>query len=154
MKKNVRTVIFKLKNKEYGLPVNQVISIERLQHIVEVPGISESIKGITEIRGIVIPLYDLGDLLLDESIHKNEDTQIILVDINGKTVGLLVDEATDVLDIPNDSIQQIFMDGISKSYLLGIAKMDKRLITLIDINNLLFNTPLGTDELDTLKQSI
>lgn len=65
----------------------------------------KNIKGVIGIRGVITPIIDLTKALLKESIKGNEETRIVLIQVNEKSVGLMVDVAVDILNIPSDYIQ-------------------------------------------------
>ena len=126
-----------------------------IQPITNVPKMSKNIKGVIEIRRAITPIIDLTKVLLEEGIKDNEETRIILVQVNEKSVGLIVDAATNVLNIPSDCIQQVtFTNGIDLSFLLGIATIDTRLLILLDINILIQDTQFGINELNKLYEAI
>ncbi|MDA5111025.1 chemotaxis protein CheW [Brevibacillus thermoruber] len=134
-----KAVIFRVGDEEYGLHIDHVLSIERMQPVTTVPKMPEYVKGVIHLRGIVTPIIELRKALLQSDVEENDDTRIIAVKVDGQPIGLVVDEATDVIDIPLDSIQKLNYGHYDVSFLLGVAKLNDRLLVLIDINNLLRN---------------
>jgi purine-binding chemotaxis protein CheW len=133
-----KAVIFRMGAEEFGLHIDQVLSIERMQPITAVPKMSEHVKGVINLRGVVTPIVDFRKALLQREVQENESTRIIIVSIDGNPIGLVVDAATDVIDIPSDSIQKpTLVEDHEVPFLLGIAKLHDRILILIDINNLL-----------------
>jgi purine-binding chemotaxis protein CheW len=99
----------------------------------------------------VTPIVDVRSALSGVTLDTSEATRIILVKAAEKAIGLVVDAATDVLEITTDSIQQAnLMESKDVSYLKGIAKIDDRLIILLDIEMLLEDTT----NLDELREII
>lgn len=147
-----KSVVFRVGNEEFGLPIQQVLSIERMQSITAVPKMPKYVVGVINLRGIVTPIVDLRKALLEREAQEKDTTRIIVVNVDDNPIGLVVDAATDVLDIPPDSIQQLNLSrDYHAAYLLGIAKLNARLLILIDINNLLQNITT-LDELKKVKK--
>jgi purine-binding chemotaxis protein CheW len=144
----VKVIVFQLKDEEYGVEVDQVRSIERMQHITRVPRTTDFVKGVINLRGVVTPIIELRNRFGIESIETTDSTRIIIVAVGSMEVGLIVDAANDVVDIPSDIIEpppQI-VGGIEADYLRGVAKMDKRLLILLNLDKV-----LNPDELNGLK---
>jgi purine-binding chemotaxis protein CheW len=147
-----KALIFKVGEEEYGVHINQVISIERMQEITSYPNRPAHVLGVTVMREVVTPLVDLRSALMDEALVPSDSCRIILVQVEDKQIGLIVDAATDVLDIKLDTIQHPnLLDSKDVSYLKGISKMDDRLIILLDIEKLLEKTT-NIDELKEIKE--
>lgn len=149
-----KALIFKVGNEEYGIHINQVVSIERMQPVTSYPNRPPHVIGVTSIRNIVTPVVDLRSALLDETLEPNESTRIIVGQVNDNTIGLVVDAATEVLDIAGDTIQHVnLLKNREVSYLNGISKQGDRLFILLDIEKLLEDTT-NLDELKELKQAL
>ncbi|NEX78071.1 purine-binding chemotaxis protein CheW [Bacillus thermocopriae] len=147
-----KALIFKVGEEEYGVHINQVISIERMQEITSYPNRPAHVLGVTVMREVVTPLVDLRSALMGEALVPSDSCRIILVQVEDKQIGLIVDAATDVLDIKLDTIQHPnLLDSKDVSYLKGISKMDDRLIILLDIEKLLEKTT-NIDELKEIKE--
>ncbi|WP_337018061.1 chemotaxis protein CheW [Oceanobacillus massiliensis] len=131
-------IVFKLKDQSFGVEVQQVISIERLQKITEVPRTSEFIKGVTELRGETTPIIDLKERLLIDGTEITEDSRILVVFVQDMQVGLIVDAATEVKDIDHDMIQPApkLIGGVRETFLRGVAKMDDNLLILLDLDRI------------------
>ncbi|ERI09232.1 chemotaxis protein CheW [Aneurinibacillus aneurinilyticus] len=144
----IKVIVFRLKDEEYGVEVNQVKSIERLEHITRVPRTPQFIKGVINMRGIVTPIVDLRRRFGIEEATYNETTRVIIVAIGEIEVGLIVDSANDVIDIPINAIEPPpeVVGGIEAVYLRGVAKLDRRLLILLNLNKV-----LNTDEIKQLE---
>ncbi|MBR3117925.1 chemotaxis protein CheW [Oceanobacillus profundus] len=131
-------IVFKLNNQSFGVAVQQVISIERLQEVTAVPRSSKFIKGVTELRGETTPVIDLKErLMLTESATTN-DTRILVVSVENMQIGLIVDAATEVKDIEQNQIQAApkLVAGIHETFLKGVAKVDNHLLILLDLERI------------------
>jgi purine-binding chemotaxis protein CheW len=137
----LKIIVFQLKEKEYAIPVEQVRSIEKIQHITRVPGVASYIKGVINLRGVVTPIVDLGKRFdLDES-ENSDSTRIIIAVFADIEVGLIVDAANDVLDISKDSIEPTpeIVGGSEAEYINGVVKIDKRLLILLDLEKVMMD---------------
>ena len=132
-------VIFSLAEESYGVDIGKVSGIERMQNITKVPRTNDSVVGVINLRGRVIPVVDLRKIFYLPLSEETKDTRIVVVDINGQPIGCLVDAVTEVLRIPADSVEppsSVIGSGESE-YLLGIAKLENRMIILLDLDNAL-----------------
>lgn len=144
----IKVIVFRLKDEEYGVEVNQVKSIERLDHITRVPRTSHFVKGVINLRGVVTPIVDLRRRFGLEETAYNETTRVIIVAVGEIEVGLIVDSANDVIDIPINAIEPPpeVVGGIEAVYLRGVAKLDRRLLILLNLDKV-----LNTDEIKQLE---
>ncbi|MFK9090551.1 chemotaxis protein CheW [Bacillus salipaludis] len=133
----VKIVAFKLGEEEYGIDVNHVQSIERINQITRVPNAPIYVKGVINLRGNVIPIIDLRSKLnLEEAVH-TANTRVIITKYEDIELGLIVDQTTDVIDADQDNIEPISSSGLDVEYFGGIAKIESRLIILIKLAELL-----------------
>lgn len=139
MAEMTKYIVFKLKEQSFGVNVQQVISIERLQQITEVPRTSAFIKGVTELRGETTPVIDLKERLHFDETENTDDTRILVVSVQEMQIGLIVDAATEVKDIADDAIQQApkLVGGIRDTFLRGVAKVDENLLILLDLEKII-----------------
>jgi purine-binding chemotaxis protein CheW len=143
----VKVIVFRLKDEEYGVEVNQVKSIEKLQHITRVPRTPKFVKGVINLRGVVTPIIDLRSRFGLEESEYTESTRVIIVAVGELEVGLIVDAANDVIDIPVNAIEPPpeVVGGVEAAYLRGVAKLEKRLLILLNLDKV-----LSTDEIKQL----
>ncbi|MFF2287137.1 chemotaxis protein CheW [Peribacillus butanolivorans] len=136
---DIKVIVFQIKDKEYAIPVDKVSGIEKLLHITRVPKAVQLVKGVINLRGVITPIIDLRVRFGFEELEYNDSTRIIVVILDDMEVGLIVDSANDVLDIPVDSIEpQPEVVGHSASeYISGVAKIEKRLLVLINLEKAL-----------------
>ncbi|MBP2078874.1 chemotaxis protein CheW [Oceanobacillus polygoni] len=138
MAEATKYIVFKLNNQSFGVDVKQVISIERLQEITEVPRTSEFIKGVTELRGETTPVIDLKERLMLADTEITNNTRILVVSIQAMQIGLIVDAATEVKDIEDNQIQAApkLIAGVHETFLKGVAKIDNHLLILLDLEQI------------------
>jgi purine-binding chemotaxis protein CheW len=136
---NLKLIVFQLVDKEYALPVHQVSSIEKMEHITRVPKTPEFVKGVLNLRGVVTPIIDLRSRFGLADSESTESTRIIIVGLDDKEVGLIVDAANDVLDVPTNAIEPTpeVVGVIEAEYIGGVIKHEKRLLILLHLDKIL-----------------
>lgn len=134
-----KVIVFRLKDEEYAVSVDQVGGIERLESITRVPQTADFVKGVINLRGVVTPIIDLRTRFGIEETEYSSSTRIIIVYFEGIEVGLIVDAANDVIDIPVDSIEPApeVIGAVDLDYIEGVAKLDKRLLILLNLEKVL-----------------
>ena len=134
---------FKLAEEEYGLEILKVREIIGLMDITRVPGTADYIRGVINLRGKVIPVVDLRRKFEMPKTEATDQTVIIVVQYatsKGEyTMGILVDEVLEVLNIAAEQIEPppSFGTAINADFILGIGKSEKRVIFLLDIGRVL-----------------
>lgn len=131
-------VIFKVKDEKYGIDIMNIREIAPYQRIDRVPNVLHYIEGVTNFRGHVTPIINMKKVFgLDEEITENE--RLIVVKIDGKQVGFLVDEASQIIKLNEDEIEKPSQVGVgvNDKFVIGIGKKDDELIILIDLSKVL-----------------
>ncbi|MGM0851527.1 MAG: chemotaxis protein CheW [Bacillota bacterium] len=136
---DLKLIVFQLVDKEYAIPVEQVRSIERLQHITRVPRTASYVKGVINLRGVVTPIIDLRSRFDLSSSEPTESTRVIIVGLEDKEVGLIVDAANDVLDVEREMIEPSpeVVGVVEAEYIGGVVKQNKRLLILLHLDKIL-----------------
>jgi purine-binding chemotaxis protein CheW len=113
-----------------------------MQDITKVPGAPPFVEGIINLRGNVIPVVDLRKRFALEVSERNRDNRILVVDIGGQDIGVVVDAVTEVLRIASDSVEppSTVITTADSVYLLGIVKLEGRLVILLDLEKVLTET--------------
>lgn len=132
-----KEVIFRIESEEYAISVLEVVSIERSHQITSVPRQNEYVLGVIDLRGNVIPIVDLKKVLTGSQSALTDSTRLIIVQVDKQVIGFVVDEATDIVDIPSSAIQKPSM--FQSAFIYGIAKLEERMIILLDIPYLVDN---------------
>ena len=149
-----KTLVFKVGIEEYGVPISQVVSIERMQEINPYPNRPAHVLGVTTIRERITPVVDMRSALNGEPFEPKDSARIIVVLARDSEVGLVVDAATDVIEMDLALVQQPHLLERKKAdYLKGMADMDGRLIILIDAENMLEDTA-NLDDLKDIKDQL
>lgn len=147
-----KVIVFRLEGEEFAVSVSQVGSIERVLPITRVPGTPPFVKGVTNLRGVITPVIDLKTRFRNETTEFTDSSRIIIVYLDDLTVGIIVDEANDVLDIPERAIEPKpeVINSVDVDYISGVAKIDKRLLILLDLDKVLSREDLS--KLQTLER--
>jgi purine-binding chemotaxis protein CheW len=145
MSNEQKVIIFQLKDEEYAVPVQEVKSIERMQHITRIPRTVPFVKGVINLRGVVTPIIDLRLRFDIEESEYTDTTRIIIVSVGTIEAGLIVDAANDVIDLETDSIEPPpeVVGGVDAEYIQGVAKIEKRLLSLLKLTKVLNPEKLG-----------
>ncbi|MBU5673058.1 chemotaxis protein CheW [Paenibacillus brevis] len=140
MGEEMKVIVFKLGAEEYGIEVDKVQTIERMMPITRVPKTFSFVKGVINLRGVVIPVIDLrGRFGLPEAEYTDQ-TRIIIVVANEMEVGFIVDSANDVIDLDSDSIDSPpdVVGGVKAKYLHGVARIsEERLLVMLNLSEVL-----------------
>jgi len=130
---------FFLKQEEYGIEILKVQEIIGLLPITRVPRTPESMRGVINLRGKIIPVTDLRKKFGMEEREETAETCIIVVETSGLEIGVIVDKVSEVLDISAAEIEDVpsFGTEVSTEYLLGIGNTNGRVRLLLDIDRIL-----------------
>ncbi|MFG6115097.1 chemotaxis protein CheW [Halobacillus sp. MO56] len=148
VEEDLKVIVFELNKEEYAVPVQQVGSIERTQSITRVPNTADFVKGVINLRGVVTPVIDLRTRFGMKESDQSENTRIIIVYMDDIKVGMIVDAANDVTDIPGSSVEPppSVVGTVETDYIRGIAKLEDRLLILLDLHKVLHE-----DEVEVIK---
>lgn len=136
----VQVVLFTTAGQTYGVPVNQVQSIERLEEITSVPNTLPFIQGVAELRGAIVPVINLRIRVGAEISGQETDRQrMIVVQIADMHVGLLVEAVLDVKTVEEESIQAppALIGGLEARYLWGIVSTKEETLVLLNLEKIL-----------------
>jgi len=135
-------VTFKVDMEEYGVKIANVQEINRMTEITKIPKAPYFIEGIVNLRGNIIPVLNLRKLFKLPEKQVTDSTRIIIVDLNGKRTGIVVDSVSEVLRFEKSLIEappEILSSGVDSYYVESVGKLDggKRMILILDINRVL-----------------
>src|SRR6266536_2084582 len=139
MEKELQVVGFRIGDETFGVKIGSVREIVRVPEITSVPNAPDTIEGVINLRGKIIPVMDLRKRFGHVDIQADKKNRILVVELQNKLVGLIVNAASEVLKIPPSEIEapgSVFAEGES-SYVTGVGKLKGRLIILLDITKLL-----------------
>jgi purine-binding chemotaxis protein CheW len=132
-------VVFEIAGECYGVEIGRVQEIDRLQPITVVPQVPSFIQGIFNLRGRVTPVVDLRKRLGLTNAEATSRTRIVVVKTEQEWVGLIVDAVSEVLRIPRDCVEppSSMVVSTDAAFVRGIAKLQERLIILLDLERVL-----------------
>ncbi|HMB15831.1 MAG TPA: chemotaxis protein CheW [Pelovirga sp.] len=132
---------FHLAGEDYGIEICYVIEIIGIQSITEVPDMPAFIRGVINLRGKVIPVMDVRARFKLSARDYDDRTCIIVINVDATEVGLVVDEVSEVADIPEGQVEPAprTSKNSDNSYIQGMGKMNNRVIILLDVHKLLFS---------------
>ena len=130
---------FFLDREEYGVDVRQVQEIRRMSEITGVPRAPDFIRGVINLRGRILPVLDLRRKLGLGEVEPGRATRIVVVRVKERLLGLMVDGASQVLKVEVSRIEPPPPEVLEKGgdYIRGVAKLDDRLVILVDLERLL-----------------
>jgi purine-binding chemotaxis protein CheW len=128
------------KKEDYAIPIEQVREIRAVESITNIPNTKSYVKGIMNLRGLIIPVIDVKEKLslVSEGVVNSSKQRILVIEVNGVQTGLLVDEVDQVIRIQTKDLESAPQTVLeSHNYIKGIAKMNQKLVILIDVVKLL-----------------
>ncbi|PKR86433.1 chemotaxis protein CheW [Heyndrickxia camelliae] len=130
-------VIFRVGENDYGIDIQYVLSIEKVTDITCLPQTPDYIKGITNARGQLRCIIDSGILLFNQSIEIDEHTRFLLLDLEPSNIALMVSKTNEILSIEEEEIKPMESMGTSTDIFKGVALLDERMVSILDIETLL-----------------
>jgi purine-binding chemotaxis protein CheW len=139
MSDTIQYITFFLDQEEYALELLKIKEIIAFRPLTRVPRMGGFIKGILNLRGVILPVFDPREKFGLPSRAYNSHTVIFIMELAGRLVGLIVDMASDVIDLPKDDIQSTpaFSTPIQSDYIQGIGSIEDRLVVLLNAERLL-----------------
>jgi purine-binding chemotaxis protein CheW len=130
---------FRLGAEEYGIDILKVQEIRSYEAPTRIANAPAFIKGVVNLRGVIVPIVDLRIKLGCDSAELNGFTVVIVLNVNGRVVGVVVDSVSDVLELPRDAIRPApeMTSVVEASFITGIATVAERMLILMDIESLM-----------------
>lgn len=139
LKETKKYLIFTLANEEYGIEIHRITTIIRHEmSFARVPKTPPFLKGVFNLRGEIIPVISLRTKFGLAADEITEETRIIILKMDEFTAGVIVDSVSEVLELVEDATESIasIAGEVSLDYITGIGKYNGRIITLLNIVNL------------------
>lgn len=132
-------VIFSVADTYYALPSHQIAHVEMVEHITRVPNAPAFVDGVMFSRGAVVPAVNLRARFGFERTPYDARTRMLVVQVDGRTIGVLVDAAREFVTIPESAIKppSDALAGMSGRYLRGIYTSSERMILILDLQAVL-----------------
>jgi len=130
---------FTLGSEEYGIDILKVQEIRGYDAVTTIANAPEFIKGVINLRGIIVPIVDMRIKFKLGNVTYNETTVVIILNIANRVVGMVVDGVSDVTTLKPDEIKPApeFGSSLDTQYLLGLGTVGERMIILVDIERLM-----------------
>jgi purine-binding chemotaxis protein CheW len=136
---------FKLGAEEYGIDILRVQEIRSYEKPTRIAKAPDFIKGVINLRGVIVPIVDLRlKFHLDDASY-TEFTVVIVLNIGNRVVGIVVDAVSDVITLSSDQLRPVpdFSSTIASEHVLAIGAIEERMLILIDIDKLMTSEEMG-----------
>ncbi|MDU3075728.1 MAG: chemotaxis protein CheW, partial [Mixta calida] len=140
-------------DEEYGIDILKVQEIRGYDQVTRIANTPAFIKGVTNLRGVIVPIIDLRIKFAQPGVEYNDNTVVIVLDLVQRVVGIVVDGVSDVLSLTADQIRPSpeFAVTMSTEYLTGLGALGDRMLILVDIEKLLSSEEMAL--MDTLRSA-
>ncbi|HLR11979.1 MAG TPA: chemotaxis protein CheW [Burkholderiaceae bacterium] len=146
-------LIFTLGDQEYGIDILKVQEIRGYdaQTVTRIANVPPFVKGVSNLRGVIVPIVDMRIKFDLASIEYNHETVVVILNIASRVVGIVVDGVSDVLVLQPDQLSAApsFGAAFSTEYLTGIGTIDDRMLILVDIEKL-----MTSEEMELVEQAV
>ncbi|AIX50970.1 MULTISPECIES: chemotaxis protein CheW [Pantoea] len=144
-------LVFTLGDEEYGIDILKVQEIRGYDQVTRIANTPEFIKGVTNLRGVIVPIIDLRVKFSQPDVEYNDNTVVIVLNLEHRVVGIVVDGVSDVLSLTHEQIRPApeFAVTMSTEYLTGLGALGERMLILVDIEKLLSSEEMAL--MDTLR---
>ncbi|SCU74843.1 purine-binding chemotaxis protein [Cupriavidus necator] len=141
-------LVFTLGSEEYGIDILKVQEIRSYETVTRISSAPDFIKGVTNLRGVIVPIVDLRLKFRLGNVRYDHQTVVIILNVAGRVVGIVVDGVSDVLTLTGDAIKPApeFGVSISTEHLTGLGTIDGRMLVLIDIEKLMTSPEMALVE--------
>jgi purine-binding chemotaxis protein CheW len=130
---------FRLGHEEYGIDILNVQEIRGYDAVTAIANAPEFIKGVINLRGIIVPIVDMRIKFKLGNVTYNELTVVIILNVASRVMGIVVDGVSDVIELSGDQIKAAphFGGAMETQYITGMGTVNERMIILIDIEKLM-----------------
>ncbi len=139
---------FRLGNEEYGIDILKVQEIRGYGAVTKIANVPEFIKGVANLRGIIVPIIDMRIKFKLGKAEYDQFTVVIILNVSGRVMGIVVDGVSDVVTLDMDQMQSTpeFSPVLNTEYILGLGTIQERMLILIDIEKLMGSADMGLIE--------
>lgn len=130
---------FTLADEVYGIDILMVQEIRACEPVTKIANTPDFIKGVINLRGVIVPIVDLRVKFKMANVEYNEFTVVIVLNVCGRVIGMVVDSVSDVFELTPEQVHAApeFGASMDTQYLIGMGTADDRMIILIDIERLM-----------------
>lgn len=139
---------FCLGKEEYGIEILKVQEIRGYEAITQIANAPDFIKGVVNLRGIIVPIIDMRIKFCLSSVEYDQFTVVIILNVAGRVMGIVVDGVSDVISLESEQIRPTPGLGsvIDTEYIMGLGTIDERMLILIDIEKMMRSSEMGLIE--------
>lgn len=144
----MQVLVFNLGAEEYGVDILKVQEIRGYGDVTRIANVPDFIKGVTNLRGSIIPIVDLRIKFNLGEARYDEQTVVVILNIESRIVGIVVDAVSDVLSLSADQVKQApdFGGDVSAEFVQALATVDDRMLILIDIEKMMSSREMALVE--------
>ena len=139
---------FKLGSEEYGIDILRVQEIRSYEKPTRIAGTPDCVKGVINLRGVIVPIVDMRIRLRMAQVHYDAFTVVIVLNIGRRIMGMVVDAVSDVITLHDEQLRAPppFSAGLAGEHLLALAAVEQRMLILVDIDKLMGSADIGLVE--------
>ena len=139
---------FTLGAEEYGVDILKVQEIRGVDQVTRLPDAPEFIKGVINLRGLIVPVVDMRLKFRLSQATYDETTVMVVLVVAGRTIGVVVDGVSDVLRLDASQVRPVpdLGSAIDRKFLTGLGVVDQRMLILLDIERLMTSEEMGLVE--------
>ena len=139
---------FTLGKEEYGIEILKVQEIRSYEQVTTIANAPEFIKGVVNLRGIIVPIVDMRIKFNLGDVKYTEFTVVIILNVGGRVVGMVVDGVSDVASLGEDQVRAApdFSSSFDVKYITGLGVVDERMLILVDIEKLMSSSDMALFE--------
>jgi purine-binding chemotaxis protein CheW len=147
--RNNEFLTFRLGDEEYGIDILKVQEIRSYEAVTTIANTPAFIKGVVNLRGIIVPVIDMRIKFQLDHINYDQFTVVIILNVAGRVVGMVVDSVSDVITLSPENIRPAprFGAALETEYIIGLGTVDSRMLILMDIETL-----MGSREMALIEQ--
>ena len=136
---------FRLGNEEYGIEILKVQEIRGYDSITQIANAPSFIKGIVNLRGVIVPIVDMRIKFGLSDAEYNQFTVVIILNVAGRVMGIVVDGVSDVISLEAEQMRPTpeFGSIIDTAHIMGLGAVEERMLILIDIEKLMGSRDMG-----------
>ncbi len=136
---------FRLGNEEYGIEILKVQEIRGYDSITQIANAPSFIKGVVNLRGVIVPIVDMRIKFGLSDVDYNQFTVVIILNVASRVMGIVVDGVSDVISLDAEQMRPAPGLGpiIDTEYIMGLGTVDERMLILIDIEKLMGSSNMG-----------
>jgi purine-binding chemotaxis protein CheW len=144
---------FKLGSEEYGIEILKVQEIRGYEQVTAIANAPEFIKGVVNLRGIIVPIVDMRIKFNLGRAEYDQFTVVIILNVAGRVVGMVVDAVSDVIQLSAENIRPApdFSSALNTGHITGLGTLGERMLILMDIEKLMMSRDMGLIEGGTVQ---